>query len=89
MGHKPQAQLAKEIADAKVVIKVGAKYSHYKDQTKTYEVLDLAVLEADDSVCVLYQAQYGDHYTFVRPVSNWLETVIVEGEPVPRFSLLS
>lgn len=65
-------------------VKVGASYMHYKQ--KTYTVMGLALLEATTEPAVIYQAQYGKKLTFIRPVSDWLATVEVEGKHIPRFS---
>ncbi|MEK7063255.1 MAG: DUF1653 domain-containing protein [Patescibacteria group bacterium] len=82
MSHKPLNELAEEISAYKDHIEVGTTYVHYKDSTKTYIVRGVVVIEADDSIGVLYQAQYGPRLSFVRPVSEWL--AIVDGKP--RFS---
>ena len=37
---------------------------------------------------VFYQALYGDYGLWVRPLSMFLESVEVDGESVPRFSLI-
>lgn len=89
MPHKPQSEILSLIKKAQQTIPVGAKYAHYKDKTKTYTIVGFAVIEADDSIGVLYQAQYGENLTFVRPVDVWLEQVQWQGKRVPRFSKVS
>ena len=37
---------------------------------------------------VLYQATYGDHVIWVRPLTSFMETVVVEGVTKPRFEKL-
>jgi hypothetical protein len=36
---------------------------------------------------VVYQALYGDYGLWVRPEAMFIETVELEGEPIPRFAL--
>ena len=84
--HKEQLELAKEIEAAASKITVGANYWHYKGRDKVYAVIGLGFLEANDELCVIYQAQYGEKLTFLRPLTVWLENVEWEGKTVPRFT---
>ena len=84
--HREQVELAKEIEDAKSKVAIGSKYWHYKGRDKVYEVIGLGFLEANDELCVIYQAQYGERLTFLRPLTIWLEQVEWEGKTVPRFT---
>ena len=80
----PDQELAQRLKNAAKQVKVGAIYTHYKN--KTYKVISLALLEATTEPCVIYQEQHGERLTFVRPLTNWLETVDHHGKTVPRFS---
>jgi hypothetical protein len=51
-------------------------------------ITGLGFIEANDELCVIYQAQYGEHLTFLRPLTVWLEDVEWEGRTVPRFTQL-
>lgn len=82
-----QAQLVQRLAEAGQKVTVGARYEHYKNQT--YKVLALALREEDNEPCVVYQAEYGAHITFTRPVKSWLETVDVDGTKVERFKRIT
>jgi hypothetical protein len=84
--HKGQLELAKAIEDAKTKVTVGAEYWHHKRRDKIYKVVGLGFLEANDQLCVIYQAQYGEKLTFLRPLTIWLENVEWEGKIVPRFN---
>jgi hypothetical protein len=81
-----QAVLAKEVEAAKAKVIIGTEYRHYKGQDKLYKVLGFGFLEANDELCVIYQALYGEGVTFLRPLTNWLEQVEWEGKMVPRFA---
>ncbi|MDQ5972060.1 MAG: hypothetical protein QG553_219 [Patescibacteria group bacterium] len=84
--HKEQLELAKEIEAARSKITVGAKYWHHKSKDKVYLVVGLGFIEANEELCVIYQAQYGEKLTFIRPLRVWLENVEWEGKTVPRFN---
>ena len=84
--RKNQQELASELEAAKTRVTIGAKYQHHKDSSKLYEVIGLGFFEANDELCVIYQAQYGEQLTFVRPLANWLERVDWQGKTVPRFN---
>lgn len=82
-----QTQLSDRLARAAKQITVGARYVHYKQ--RTYKVIALALREEDNEPCVIYQAEYGDHIIWMRPVAGWLEKVEFNGIKVDRFALLS
>ena len=88
MEHLPASVLQKALEEARAVVHVGARYSHFKTPTSEYIVTGLGILEATEEVAVIYQPQQGDTVTFVRPFSSWIETVEHEGSTVPRFSKL-
>jgi hypothetical protein len=81
-----QDQLVARIADAKTKVQVGARYEHYKKLN--YIVKDVALWEATNEPCVVYQAEYGARATLIRPVATWNEKVTVDGATVPRFRKL-
>ncbi|MHB0776225.1 DUF1653 domain-containing protein [Halomonas sp. WWR20] len=60
-------------------------YQHYKGQR--YEVLGVARHSETEETLVVYRALYGDYGLWVRPLSMFIETVEVQGEPVSRFEL--
>lgn len=79
-----QSQLSARLAKAAKQVTVGARYLHYKQLS--YKVLALALREKDNEPCVIYQAEYGDNITWIRPVSSWIEEVEVDGKKVKRFT---
>lgn len=85
-AHKPQPKLAQEIANAKSIITVGTQYWHYKSRDNVYNVIGLGFLESNEELCVIYQAQYGEKLTFIRPLNVWQESVEWQGKTVPRFN---
>lgn len=86
MAHKKASELSELLRQAKTKIAVGAMYAHYKNPDLLYKVTQIAVLEASDEPCVIYQAQYGPKFSFVRPVSSWLDQVKWQNQTVPRFT---
>ncbi len=83
-----QEQLKALLEDAKARVQVGARYQHYKSADMTYKVLDIVIQEVDNQPAVVYQAEYGEKITFVRPLSVWLEKVEFAGTTVSRFTKL-
>ncbi len=84
MSHKSQIELSQMLTQAADQVEVGAQYNHYKNQI--YTVLNLAIQESTDAVCVIYRAEYGDKLLFIRPVDEWIEEVEWEGKRVARFT---
>jgi len=62
------------------------RYRHYKGQE--YDVIGVARHSETDEPFVVYRALYGVKGLWIRPVAMFVETVIVDGETVPRFSRL-
>ena len=85
MRYRSQSELKVDIEQAAKKVQVGATYRHYKN--KLYKVIDLAIIEATLEVGVIYQALYDERLLFIRPLRIWLETVEIDGQPVPRFKL--
>ena len=82
-----QSQLSQKLAQAAQQVTVGARYMHYKQLS--YKVLAIALREEDNEPCVVYQAEYGDNITWIRPVSSWVEDVEVDGNKVKRFKKIN
>jgi len=62
------------------------RYRHYKGQE--YEVIETALHCDHLQAHVVYRALYGDGSLWIRPRSNFLETVEVNGKRTPRFELV-
>ena len=62
------------------------RYRHYKGNE--YEVIGVARHSETDDRVVVYRPLYGDSGLWVRPLAMFLETVTVDGKPVPRFAYL-
>ena len=80
-----EEELQQKLNKASEVVLVGKTYIHYKE--KPYKVTQLSILESTNEVCVIYEALYGKHLSFTRPLSNWLEEVDVDGKIIQRFRL--
>ena len=59
-------------------------YRHYKGNH--YFVYSAARHSESEQSLVVYRCLYGRFDLWVRPLDNFLSTVDVNGEPVPRFS---
>lgn len=75
--------LERLLEQAKSEVTVGARYRHYKGQH--YHVISIGLRENDLEPCVVYQAEYEDKTTWIRPVLSWLEEIEIDGEKVARF----
>ncbi|TKB65612.1 MAG: DUF1653 domain-containing protein [Nitrospira sp.] len=64
------------------------RYRHYK-KGHEYEVLGTARHSETEEEFVVYRALYGEQGLWIRPTAMFLETVIVDGLPYPRFQRLS
>ena len=59
------------------------RYRHYKGND--YIVLGTARHSETEELMVVYQTDYGDRSTWVRPLDMFMETVNVDGNNIPRF----
>jgi hypothetical protein len=66
-------------------LKLG-KYRHYKGNE--YEVIGLGTHTETGEELVVYRALYGEGQLWIRPLTMFLETVIVEGVEKPRFAYM-
>lgn len=62
------------------------RYRHYKG--RDYSVVGFARHSETEEVMVLYVPLYGEGGYWVRPLSMFTEHVEVDGQLVPRFSLV-
>lgn len=85
MGHQSSETLEQLVKAAQSQVQIGQMYRHYKDPSKTYRIIAIALDEASESVSIVYQALYHPHLTWIRPINNFLETVSWEGKIVQRF----
>ena len=62
------------------------RYRHYKG--KEYEVIGIARHSETEEELVVYRTCYGNFDLWVRPKAMFLETVLVNGTPTPRFAYI-
>lgn len=62
------------------------RYRHYKGNE--YEVIGLARHSETEDVLVVYRPLYNESGMWVRPYAMFLESVIVDGQAVPRFAFI-
>ncbi len=60
------------------------RYRHYKGTF--YEVIGVARHSETEEKLVVYRCLYGDHSLWARPLAMFMESVIIDGRRVPRFS---
>lgn len=63
------------------------RYRHYKGND--YQLIDIARHSETGEWMAVYRPLYGEQGLWVRPLAMFGETVIVDGKPQPRFSLVA
>jgi hypothetical protein len=92
MAHSEQQrdQLSGKIEEAYTRVEKGAEYTHYKDPTKRYEVVFLAIDEPTDKVLVVYREMYGKAMVWVRTLEDFTSKVKLEdGIEIDRFKKIA
>lgn len=85
--HLSVEELQRRLKQGRKRVQVGGRYRHYKGGE--YRVEDVVLIEATNSVAVVYRPEYAEGLEFTRPLFSWLQTVMVEGKTVPRFTKLT
>lgn len=67
-------------------LKIGGEYKHFKGNK--YQVIGVAKDSDTLTDLVVYKALYGEGELWVRPVSNFLEEVEVDGKKFKRFEYI-
>ncbi|HBN79668.1 MAG TPA: DUF1653 domain-containing protein [Planctomycetaceae bacterium] len=62
------------------------RYRHYKG--KDYIVIGLARHSETEEELVVYRTDYGDRSLWVRPKAMFFETIVRDGEQIPRFKFI-
>lgn len=63
------------------------RYRHYKGND--YQVLGIARHSETEEEFVVYRALYGERGLWIRPAAMFLGTVLIEGQPHPRFKFVA
>lgn len=69
--------------------KIGEIYTHYKDPSKPYKIVGIAMYTENEKEMVVYEPLYegAGAPLFVRDLDMFVSLVEVNGQKVPRFSL--
>ena len=59
-------------------------YKHYK-RGDDYTVIDIVFHSETQEALVLYRAENGERQLWVRPLEMFVESVVVDGQHIPRF----
>lgn len=86
MPHIPDEELHRLLEDARQQVMIGGHYAHYRHPDQYYTILHVALLEDSQEPCIVYQAGFASQTIWVRPLADFLATVITNGKPTPRFS---
>lgn len=85
MSHTSIQELSDRLNTAKLKVEVGSTYHHYRDPSKHYKVLAIALNEGNEEPVVVYQSLYMPYVIWTRPVAVWTEMIHHEGRQVFRF----
>ncbi len=86
---KDSAEFAMILEKLKTQIPIGARYFHYKNPNQFYTIVSHGIIEATEEPAIIYQAEYDDQTTWIRPVSVFLEEVEWQGKKVQRFTRIN
>jgi hypothetical protein len=67
-------------------VMIGGTYRHYKNLL--YKVIAIAHHSETLEELVVYQALYGEHGVWVRPLGLFIEEIELDGAKVSRFALV-
>lgn len=85
--HKDSLQLLSDLDKLKQRVNSGDKFYHYKHPDQLYTVLAVGFIEATEEPCIVYQANYGDEFVWVRTETEFFAKVQLEGgTEVDRFT---
>ncbi|MEI7604102.1 MAG: DUF1653 domain-containing protein [bacterium] len=90
MAHTSEKELLYKLNEAKKLIVIGGKYKHYSSEELTYTVIDIAIQEATENICVIYQPEYfTNKVLWVRDLEKFIEEIEIDDKKISRFTLLS
>lgn len=72
-------------------VTIGGTYRHYKNK-KRYKVMETATHTETNEYLVIYYClddEYGIYNMFARPKKMFEEGLLIDGEVIPRFELLT
>ena len=79
--------MGQELKEAKRLVSIGGKYSHYKHPKEVgYEVVGIGILESTENVCVIYK-RIATGWLWVRTLEDFTSKVVFEGKTMNRFEL--
>lgn len=79
-------ELLKPLSEQARSLCINSLYEHYKGNR--YKILAVARHSETLEELVVYQALYGEHGIWVRPVEMFLETILIDGQLKARFELV-
>ena len=68
------------------MLKINGVYRHYKG--KYYRVITIAKHTETDEKLVVYEALYGEHDVWCRPLNMWSDMIEIDGKQLNRFEYI-
>ena len=86
MAHKESEELLSDLDKLKQFVNTGDKFYHYKHPEQHYLILAVGFIEDTEEPCVIYQAEYGEKFVWVRTQDEFFAKVDLDGTQVDRFT---
>ncbi len=83
-----QQDLRQELDEAAKQVHEGQQWYHYKHPDLFYTILGLGVIEATETVAVIYRSDYGEGIVWIRSLEEFLGKVEIDGNMVNRFNIV-
>ncbi|GAB4158632.1 MAG: hypothetical protein Fur003_2430 [Candidatus Dojkabacteria bacterium] len=81
-----QEELKAKLVAARQEIEIGDKYYHFRDPSKLYLIVAVAIFEEDEEPIIIYKALYDEKITWARKLSLFQDLKEdADGNLVPRF----
>lgn len=89
--HRDPNALHSDSHQALQHVSVGEIYYHYKNPDKHYKIIAVALQEATEEPCIVYETMHGENggLVWVRNLEDWLSMVDTDQGMVQRFTKLS
>lgn len=85
--NKDKNLLSEELNNLKLRIDEGDECYHYKHPDQFYQIVGVGFIEGNGQPCIVYQAEYGDKFTWVRTEAEFFSKAKLEdGTEVDRFT---
>ncbi|MDQ6986111.1 MAG: DUF1653 domain-containing protein [Candidatus Dojkabacteria bacterium] len=83
--HTSYKELNQKIKEAKGILPIGTKWTHYKNEKVVYIILDICIHEEDEAISVIYSSEENPEIKWIRKFESFIGTVEKDGNSISRF----